>query len=57
MARKCLHLIQGGLTQPAARPGIYRLRERRVAAPAEEAWPRQGEWRRLVHSLMRNRPK
>ena len=49
--RPTLHLIKGGLTQ---QHGIYRLRDRRAAAPAEETWPRDGEWRRLIHRLMKN---
>ena len=53
--RPPLYLINGGL--PQKERGIYRLRERQAAAHAAEAWPRDGEWRRLIHSLMRNPAK
>ena len=51
--RPPLYLVEGGLTQEHRR--IYRLRETRPhAAPAEEPWPKAGEWRQLIHRLMRN---
>ena len=53
--RPTLHLIKGGLT-PQDR-GTYWWRARRAAAPAAENWPRDGEWRRLIDSLMRNPAK
>ena len=53
--RPPLHLINGGLPQKTH--GIYRLRARHVAVAAVETWPRDGEWRKLVHSLMRNPAK
>ena len=53
--RPPLYLINGGL--PRKERSIYRLRERQAVAPAEETWPRDGEWRRLIHSLMRNPAK
>ena len=49
--RPRFHLIKGGL---GPQRGIYRLREREAVAPAAETWPRDGEWRRLVESLIRN---
>ena len=49
--RASLYLIRGGLKQEER--GIYRLRER-WSAPAAETWPRDGEWRRLIHSLIGN---
>lgn len=48
--RPFLHLIQGGLKDEHR--GIYRLRERPLAAPVAEAWPKDGEWRRLIHTLI-----
>lgn len=53
--RPLLYLIKGGLTR--REHGIYRLREHRGGAPAEETWPRDGEWRRLIQSLIRNPAK
>ena len=51
--RPDLHVVEGRLTQDEAR--IYRLREARLrAAPAQEAWPKAGAWRDLVHKLVRN---
>lgn len=49
--RPSFYLIKGGLTQQR---GIYRLREREPAVHAAETWPRDGEWRRLIESLMGN---
>jgi hypothetical protein len=49
------YLIKGGLTDE--QHGIYRLREPQAAAPAAERWPRDGEWRRLIRSLIRNPTK
>lgn len=49
--RPPFYLIKGGLTQ---QHGIYRQRERWTAAPLAETWPRDGEWRRLIESLIRN---
>lgn len=53
--RPPLYLINGYLPQKERR--IYRLRERHVAVTAVETWPPDGEWRRLIHSLMRNPAK
>lgn len=50
--RPTFHLIQGSLTQ--VQPGTYRLRQRGAAAPESEDWPKAGEWRSLIHSLMWN---
>jgi hypothetical protein len=51
--RPRLYLVEGGVTREQRR--IYRLREARLQeAPAEEAWPKDGEWRQLVRRLMRN---
>lgn len=51
--RPPLYLIDGGLTQEQRR--IYRLREARApAAPAQEPWPKDGEWRQLIRRLMRS---
>jgi hypothetical protein len=50
-----LYLIKGGLA--GQRRGIYRLRERQPRAPATETWPKDGEWRSLIHSLMRTPAK
>ena len=50
--RRRFHLIQGGLMKDP--PGIYRLRERPAATRAAEAWPREGEWRRLIRALIRH---
>jgi hypothetical protein len=53
--RPAFYLIKGGLTEE--RHGIYRLRERQAAASAAERWPWDGEWRRLIRSLIRNPTK
>ena len=53
--RPRLYLINGGLARKER--SIYRLRERQAAAPAAETWPRDGEWRRLIQSLMTNPAK
>jgi hypothetical protein len=51
--RPSLYLVEGGLAQERRR--IYRLRETRPhEAPAEEPWPKAGEWRALIRRLMRN---
>lgn len=51
--RPLLHLIEGGLTQEQR--GIYRLRPGSPRdAPAQEPWPKDGEWRKLVRRLMKN---
>lgn len=47
-----LHLIEGGLEREQ---GLYRLRApRQRHAPAEEVWPKTGEWLALVRRLVRN---
>ena len=51
--RPALYLIEGGLVEEQRR--IYRLRQARPQeAPAAEPWPRDGEWRKLIHRLVRN---
>lgn len=50
--RPSFHLIKGGLARK--QHGIYRLRAAGPAAPAAENWPKDGEWRTLIHTLMRN---
>jgi hypothetical protein len=51
--RPPLYLVDGGLGEDQRR--IYRLREARPhAAPAQEPWPKDGEWRLLIRRLMRN---
>ena len=51
--RPLLQLIDGGVTQEER--SIYRLRPGRPqGAPAEASWPKDGEWRKLIHRLMRN---
>ena len=49
--RPTFHLIQGGLTQE--QQGIYQLRQPRAPTPEAEVWPAEGEWRRLIRSLLR----
>lgn len=51
--RPPLYLVDGGLTQEQGK--IYRLREARAQqAPAQESWPKDGEWRQLIRRLMRD---
>lgn len=52
--RPPLYLIKGGLMHQAEWSGVYHLRERRAVAHPAESWPRDGEWRRLIESLMGN---
>ena len=47
-----LYLVKGGLVD--RQRGIYRLRDHQPAAPETENCSRDTEWRRLVHSLIRN---
>lgn len=53
--RPPFYLIKGGLMQE--QHSIYRLRERPAAPPEPESWPRDGEWRRLIRSLITNPAK
>jgi hypothetical protein len=51
--RPRLALIEGGLAD--RQRGIYRLRQGRAqGVPAEDAWPPDGEWRKLIRRLMKN---
>ena len=51
--RPVLRVIDGGTSEEQRT--LYRLRRVRVQeAPAEEAWPKDGEWRRLIRRLMKN---
>lgn len=51
--RPHLHLVEGGLAEDQRR--IYRLRATRPhEAPAQEPWPKDGEWRQLIRRLMRH---
>ena len=49
--RPRLHLVEGGLALEQHK--IYRLRTASpIEAPAAEPWPKDGEWRTLIHGLM-----
>ena len=53
MSKRPLYIVQGGLKDEQR--GIYRLREGLAQrAPAEEVWPKSGEWRALIRRLTRN---
>lgn len=54
--RPPLYLIDGGVT--GEQRGFYRLRQGSAQkAPAQESWPRDGEWRALIRRLIKDPAK